>query len=84
MRFKEFLRRMNHRQSLENSICDESCLSCEHFEECLEESRNDEEWIYSEVPMKVTRFSFIFGLLSFASFVGIGIYGIIEIVKFFI
>ena len=78
MSFKELIRRINHRQSLENSVCSESCLTCEKFDECYEFSVEDEEEPYDEVPIGWTYFTVFFSFLWAASFIGFGIYGLVS------
>ena len=84
MKLNEFILRMNHRQSLENSICDHNCLTCECFEQCQEDCRNDSEYCYDEVPLSYTRRSLFTVVLMVATFVGWGIYGIISVIRFFL
>ena len=84
MKFKELLLRINHRQSLENSICDHGCVSCEYFDECQNEARNDPDFLYDEVSLTYTRNCLIAALLISATCIGCGIYGIISIVRFFL
>ena len=83
MSFKEFLRRINHRQSLENSICDESCTYCEYFDECYDDSINDGEHFYNKVPLVWTYITVIFAFVWLSSFIGISICVLVKLLMQF-